>query len=605
MTTTTLPERHELDPQDTWDTAALFATPDDWQAAYEQFTHDSGELMSYSGQLISANGLYAGLELYFALQLRLKHLMMYASLERSVNAQDQVAAARFGQVMGLVSEFQSASAFLVPEILAIGPQVWQPWLAEHAGLAVYGLYLDTLERSRPHVRSAEVEAVLGQALDPLRSANMVHGTLVNADIRFEKASDAAGNHHEVAQGTIGHLLKSRDHQLRQSAWASYAQGHLAFENTMANSLVAGLKTDVFIARARKYQSSLEAALAPNHLPVSVFHTLIDSFRQHLPLWHRYWRVRRELLGLKQLHLADVHCSLATNEPKVPYQQAVDWICQGMQPLGEDYVGRMRAGLTTERWVDAKPNNGKRQGAFSSGAKGAKSYIFMSYHPDLYGLSTLAHEVGHSMHSHLTGIHQPPVYANYTLFVAEVASNFNQALVRKHLFDIAPDAQFRLAIIDEALSNFLRYFFIMPTLARFELATHELVEAGKPLNAKILKGILADLWSEGYGDGLTLDREQAGIIWAQFASHLYSNFYVFQYATGIAGAHALAKGVLDAQPGAVERYLDFLKAGSSQRPLDIMRHAGVDLTTAAPVEAGFAVLESYIAELEALAGGYGR
>jgi oligoendopeptidase F len=253
----------------------------------------------------------------------------------------------------------------------------------------------------------------------------------------------------------------------------------------------------------------------------------------------------------------------------------------------------------ERWVDIYPNKGKRAGAFSGGSLGTHPFILMSYHDDIFSLSTLAHELGHSMHSYNTWQTQPLPYADYSIFVAEVASNFNQALVRAHLLEANPDPEFQISVIEEAMANFHRYFFIMPTLARFELELHERVERGEPLTADGMIGLLDDLFREGYGSEVAEDRERIGITWAQFPAHLYYNFYVYQYATGISGAHALASGVLGQEPGAVDRYLSFLKAGSSLFPLDALKLAGVDLTTPAPVERAFANLSGMVDRLEEL------
>jgi oligoendopeptidase F len=367
-----------------------------------------------------------------------------------------------------------------------------------------------------------------------------------------------------------------------------------------------VKQDVFVARARRYGSSLEAALRPNFIPLEVFHSLIATFKANLPTWHRYWRIRKRALGLGELHVYDTKAPLTSAPLALPYQQAVEWICEGMAPLGEEYVAAMRRGLDEQRWVDVYPNRGKRAGAFSMGVPGTHPFIMMSYNDDIFGLSTLAHELGHSMHSYHTRGTQPFVYANYGLFLAEVASNFNQAIVREHLLKrVAPSApqgrDFEIAVIEEAMANFHRYFFIMPTLARFELEIHERVECGQALTADGMIALMADLFAEGYGPEVAQDRERVGSTWMQFSTHLYANFYVYQYATGISGAHALAEGVLAGQDGAAERYLGFLKAGSSAYPLDILRDAGVDMTTPAPVERTFAVLAGYVERLEALLG----
>jgi len=331
----------------------------------------------------------------------------------------------------------------------------------------------------------------------------------------------------------------------------------------------------------------------------VFHNLIATYRSNLPTWHRYWKLRKRALGFDTLAAYDVKAPLTDKMPNVPLAQSIDWICAGMRPLGEEYVAVMRDGLLEQRWVDVYPNQGKRMGAYSHGVHGTHPYILMSYNDDIFSMSTLAHELGHSMHSYLTWQNQPVVYSSYSLFVAEVASNFNQAMVRAHLLETNRDRDFQIAVIEEAMANFYRYFFIMPTLARFELEIHQRIERGEALTADSMIALMADLFQEGYGDEVQVDRARVGSMWCQFSTHLYSNFYVYQYATGIAAANALAADILDSQPGAAESYLTFLQAGGSLYPLDALNLAGVDMTTPAPVERAFGVLASYIDRLETL------
>ncbi|PIV26843.1 MAG: oligoendopeptidase F, partial [Anaerolineae bacterium CG03_land_8_20_14_0_80_58_20] len=319
---------------------------------------------------------------------------------------------------------------------------------------------------------------------------------------------------------------------------------------------------------------------------------------NLPTWHRYFEIRRKALGLETLEPYDIWAPLVPTHPKVPFHQAVEWIAEGLLPMGRDYVGILRNGALEERWVDVYPNKGKRSGAFSWGAPGTHPFIMMSYTDEVFSVSTLAHELGHSMHSYLTWQNQPLVYADYSLFVAEVASNFHQAMVRDHLLKTNPDKNFRIAVIEEAMSNFYRYFFVMPTLARFELETHTRVENGQPLTADTMIKLMADLFTEGYGGKVNVRREHVGMTWARFG-HLFSDYYVYAYATGVAGAHALAKRVLNGEPNAVENYLGFLKAGCSDYPLDVLKRAGVDLTTPAPVDEAFAVMSDYVDRLEKL------
>jgi len=388
--------------------------------------------------------------------------------------------------------------------------------------------------------------------------------------------------------------------VRRTAWENYADGYLAFKNTYAAALTAAVKQDVFNMRARGYESSLHAALEANDIPVRVFYNLIETFKKNLPTWQRYWRLRKKALGVDRFHVYDIKAPLTSAKPAVPYHQAVGWIAEGMAPLGKEYVRILRAGCLEERWVDRARNKGKREGAFSSGSYGTRPFIMMSYADDLFSLSTLAHELGHSLHSYYTRANQPFIYSRYSLFVAEVASNFNQAMVRDYLFRTQADRDFQIALIEEAMSNYHRYFFIMPTLARFELELHTRAEQGAPLSAEVMIGLMADLFKEGYGDNVVFDRDRIGITWAQF-SHMYLNFYVYQYATGISGAHALAHAILSGEAGAAGRYLDFLKAGGSLYPLEALGKAGVDLASPEPVERAFAVLAGLVDRLGNLVG----
>jgi oligoendopeptidase F len=597
------PARAEIPTQHTWDTASIFASPEDWEAAVTRLQSDVAEAALFAGRLGEGPDTLAEfLATSDAIQRRLARVFVYASLTYSVDTNDQEAAARHDRARGIFGMTSAALAFAQPELLAIGFDTLRRWSAEDERLAPYDHFLDRLEQQQAHVRSAEVEQVLGWVRDAFGTAAATHGVLANTDLVFREAQGVDGETYDITQGTIGALVSHVDRDVRRTAWENYADAHLAFQNTMANALATGIKQDVFVMRARGYRSSLEASLASNFIPLEVFHNLIDTFKRHLPTWHRYWRVRKRMLGYDTLHEYDIKAPLTAAPPKVPYETAVGWIAEGMRPLGDAYVSVLTRGATRERWVDIYPNVGKRMGAFSSGVPGTHPFIMMSYNDDLAGLSTLAHELGHSMHSYYTFQTQPLMaYSRYGLFLAEVASNFNQALVRDHLFRTQTDPDFQIALIEEAMGNFHRYFFIMPTLARFELEIHERVERGRALTASTLNALMAELFAEGYGGELAMDAARTGVTWAQFHTHLYSNFYVYQYATGIAAAHALADGILAGRPGAADRYLAFLKAGGSTYPLDALRSAGVDMATPEPVESAFAVLSGLVDRLEALAG----
>jgi oligoendopeptidase F len=598
MTTQTIPQRDQIAIEHTWNAESVFASIDDWEAEFSRVEAQIPTLARFRGRLGDGPAtLVEWLAAADALNTALGKLQTYAVMGHAVDAADQQATARYDRFAGLAARAQAAAAFAAPELLALGGETLRSWARSDPRLAVYEHYFDQLARRGAHVRSAEVEEFLGMVSEPFAAAAGTHGVLANADLRYAPARGAEGETLEVTQGTVNALLSHPDREVRRSAWESYADAHLAVRHTMASCLATGVKQQVFGARARHYPSALEASLNASHIPVAVFHNLVETYRRNLPTWHRYWRIRRQALGYDKLYVYDIKAPLTTRLPHVSFERAMEWIAAGMRPLGAEYVELMRQGALDQRWVDIYPNQGKRLGAFSSGAQGTHPFILMSYTDDIFSMSTLAHELGHSMHSYYTWQNQPPIYADYSLFVAEVASNFNQALVRAHLLELDSDPDSQIAVIEEAMANFHRYFFIMPTLARFELEIHQRIERGEALTADGLIALMADLFREGYGEEVEMDTERVGITWGQFATHMYSNFYVYQYATGISGAHALAEGVVAGKPGAVERYLAFLKAGGSLYPLDALQQAGVDLATPAPVEHTFGVLAQLVDRLE--------
>ncbi len=596
----TVPARQDIAIEHTWDIATVFGSDEAWEDKFKRIDEALPSLGRFRGRLAESPG--ALLDWFIAsdqIGIALGKVALYANMAYTVDTTDQAAAAKNDRARGLGARVAAALAFAEPEILAIGMATLQDWMQREPGLQIYAHYLERLERHRSYTRSAEIEELLSRLSDPFRTEAAIHGVLTDTDLKFTPARGRDGETYEVTQGTIGALRTHPDAAVRQSAWENYADAHLAFKNTMATCLAAGVKADVFNAQARGYASSLDAALTPNYIPLAVFHSLVESFKRNLPTWHRYWEIRRRALGTNKLYVYDEKAPLTKTKPVVPYAQAVDWICQGLAPLGEEHVRVARRGMLERRWVDIYPNKGKRSGAFSTGSHGTQPFILMSYNDDLFSLSTLAHELGHSMHRYWTNKSQPFVYSRYGLFLAETASNFNQAMVRAYLLEANKDPDFQMAVVEEAMSNFHRYLFIMPTLARFELEIHARVERGQALTADGMTALLADLFQDAYGDAVAIDRERLGITWAEFPTHMYLNFYVYQYATGISGAHALAEGILSGKPGAVERYLGMLKAGGSQFPLDILRRAGVDLTSPEPVETTFGVLARMVDRLEGL------
>ncbi|MEF2279519.1 oligoendopeptidase F [Deinococcus sp. YIM 134068] len=601
MTTPTLPSRADVPREQTWDIEALFATPDTWEAEAQALPAAIDALASHAGRLGSGpEALTAYLREADDVELRLTRLLSYASMGASVDGRDAEAAARRDRANGVAARFASVTAFARPELLALDEATVREWLTR-PDLGDHRLRLERLWRTREHVRSAEVEELLGAVQAPFASTRGIHPALANMDLRFGTVQSEKGGGETVTQGNVDRLTSAPDREVRRQAWENYADAHLAVRHSQAAMYATNVRQNVFLARARRYPDAITATLAPDRIPVEVVTTLLDTYRAHTPTWHRSWNVRKRWLDLPELREYDVKAALVPPR-EVSYAQAVEWIEQGMAPLGADYVRDMVAGLTEGRWVDYAANDGKRQGAYSAGAGRVKPYIFMTWNGTLSSYSTLAHEIGHSMHSLLSQREHPYPVPRYTLFHAEVASNFNQAMVRQHLMEEARasgDTEFEVALIEEALGNFHRYFFIMPTLAGFELECYRRIEAGGTLSAPDLITLTADLLSQGYGDGVTMDRDRSGILWAQFSTHLYANFYAYQYATGISAAHQLLVQFGEDPDAARERYLAFLRSGGSLDPIDALREAGVDMLSPEPVEATFRTLAGYVDRLEEL------
>lgn len=592
--------RTAVAPQERWDDTALFADVAAFDAALADVARRLPDLAPFEGTLHQGPGrLAAFLAASEAIERDLGRLAVWAAMASNVDTEDEAALERADRVQDLGTRVAEATAFATPELLRIGLDVLRDWIQDPA-LPDRERWLARLETEAPHVRSEEVEALLSALGTPFAGAATSHALLANAELAFAPARDAAGVEHAVTQARISAHLESPDRALRESAWTAYADAHLAHQRSMATLLTTGARQTNLLARVRGYDDALAMTLVPLEVPRDVVTSLLATFEAHLPVWHRWFELKRRHLGLDRLAPWDVHAPVCPAPPHVGYDEAVGWLADALAPLGSDYVDAMRRGALDERWVDRAPNDGKRMGAFSTGTPDTKPYVMMSWTDDLASASTLAHELGHSMHTHLANGAQPARYADYTLFAAEVASNLHQAMMRDHLLrERAGDRTFELAVIDETMANFGRYFLIMPTLMRFELALHERAEAGEGLSADALNALLADLFAEAYGPAMALDQDRVGITWAQFHTHLYARFYVFMYATGIAGAHAFAGRLQDGAPDAAEAYLGFLREGGRSAPLDAIRRAGVDLASPAPVEAAFATLARHVDRFEAL------
>jgi oligoendopeptidase F len=600
-TAATLPKRSELTRELCWDVEGIFATDAAWEAEYDAIAGRLGELEQYRGRLGSAAGtLLAGLRLRDDVMVALGRLWTYAGMRVSEDAGNATYTALADRASGLFARAGAAAAFYEPEILALDLATLERYIGEEAGLALYRHYFAKLGQRRGHVRSSEVEETLAQAQDLASTFASIYGALEDADLDLGQIEDEDGRPVRLAQGNLLRYLRSANRDVRRAAWESSADAYLRMQHTFAGTLAGAVKRDVFYARARRYGSSLEAALSPDAIPVEVFRNLLDTVWKNLPTWQRYFAVRRRALGLDELHGWDITAPLSQEEPRIPFERGVEMIAETLAPLGEEYVGVVRRGVA-DRWVDRFANVGKGGGAFSTGSPGTHPFISMSYQDDLPSVSTLAHELGHSLHSYYAWRTQPPIYGQYSMFVAEAASNMHQALLGADLLEQSPDPAFQIALIEERMGNHLRYLFTMPILARFELDCHERVERGEALTAEGMTATMTDLYRQGYGDKVVIDAPRMGITWARFG-HLFANFYVFQYATGIAAAAALARQVRAEGPPAARRYVDFLKTGDAAFPIDALRAAGVDLRDPAPVQTAFDILAGYVDRLDALTRG---
>ena len=596
---TAVPARADVPLVERWDIESVYPTVAAWRDAFTAAEAMLPEITAFQGTVAASPAtLLAAFQKLDAVGEVIEHLVVYAYLRRSEDATNAEIAEITDQAIGLATRADAAAAFFAPEVAAISDATIAAWFEQEPALRTFAHAVHRIHRQRPHIRSAEVEAVLAQAGTLGNAFESIHDSLENGEMPLGAIHDRHGNPVELAQGNLDTYIQSRHRPERKDAFTTSADAYLAFKNTYAASLAGAIKRDVFYAQAHGYPSSLAAALAPTNTPEAVFRNLLDTVWANFPVWQRYFNVRRRLLGLAEgdLHEYDIYAPLAA-DPTVSWDEGVTLVLDSLRPLGDEYVSLVRQGMA-DRWVDRAGNLGKGGGAFSGGAYRTYPFISMTYQNKLGDVSTLTHEIGHSMHSLLTNRTQPFVYSGYGMAAAETASNFNQQLLGASLLAKNDERNWVLAVIEERMANHLRYLFTMPILARFELAAHERVEAGEALSADWMSKTLLGFYQEGYGAEVTIDPERIGIIWARFP-HLYMNFYVFQYGVGISAAAALATDILAGDQAAVSRYLAFLSSGGSQDQIDALRDAGVDMMTKEPIERAFAILSGYVDRLESL------
>jgi len=595
-------KRADFPPESKWKPEAVYPTWKEFEADYENALADLPKLSAFKGRLKEGPAVLVDyFQLYERLLQRVIKLYSFVNFAVAVDYADQAPKPYFGQVMGLLGQTAGANAFADPEMVEIGEKLFE-WAEQDARLEIYRHYFHNLLRLKQHRRSAEVEEVLGMLEDPFMQLTQTASELAESDIKFKPAVDSKGQTFPVTQGLLDSNAENPDREVRRTAWENFCDGYAAHINTFASNYLAHVKAQVVDMRVRGYSSVLETQLKPYNVPVEVFHNLLETFRANLPTWHKYWDVKRRALGYEKIHPYDIWAPLVTNPPKLSYADAVEMVAEGNAPLGEEYTSMLREGCLERHWVDWAPNDTKSQGAFSSfGVENLPPLIMMSYNDDVSGMSTLSHELGHSMHTYFISKHQPAIYKlSYpSMTVAETASNTNQAMTRAFLRETrADDEQFQLALLVEAMYNYHRYLFQMLNLATFELEVYTRAEQGKPLSAEILQDLMKEIYAAGYGETMTDDPARTGTTWAQFP-HLYVPFYTFQYAVGISAADMLTSNIRSGKRGAAENYLKFLSVGGSMYTMDQFRLAGVDMTSPEPVRAAFGVLASMVDQVERL------
>jgi oligoendopeptidase F len=599
LPTTTLPKRSEVPVELTWNLESIFATPEDWEQAFTWVNDELPKLAAYQGTLgDSAQTLYEAFQLDNALSEVLGKLYSYASMRSDEDTSNSTNLARQSRIQALAARAGAASAFMTPEILEIPQERIEEFLREEPRLELYRHILDELLRRKPHVRSAEVEALLAEVSEALSAPSQVFNMLNNADLKLPTIQDASGQEVELTKGNYVLFMEERDRRVRKEAFEAMHGTFFKQRNTLAATLNGQVKGHIFEARARHYESALEAALDANNIPVSVYANLVETVNNNLGALHRYLRLRKRLLGLDELHMYDLYVPMVAEvEYKVSFEQAKETVARALAPLGADYVEDMVRGFNS-RWIDAVESEGKRGGAYSGGTYGTNPFVLLNYQDNLDGMFTLAHEFGHSMHSFYTRRTQPYPYGHYTIFVAEVASTLNEALLTNYLLETTTDRALRMYILNHYLESFRTTLYRQTMFAAFEREMHAAAEAGEALTADSLSQKYKALNDAYYGPEVTVD-ELIGIEWGRIP-HFYYDFYVYQYATGISASAALAQQILSEGTPAVERYRRFLTRGSSDYSINLLRDAGVDMTSPAPIQQALDLFDRYIGEMEKMA-----
>ena len=592
-----IPKRNELDPAACWSTEDLYPSDEAWTAEFEACQGLPAEMAAYQGRLgESAQTLYDYLCRMEEVNRRTDQLAVYALIRNDEDTANPAYQALKGRCFSFLVQLSSATAFVNPELVAIPDETLDRFYAEKPELEKYRRCLTRARLAKDHVLSPAEENLLAAAGEIGNGPSDIFSAFSNADMKFPKVADSQGKEYALTNGSYISLMESEDRVLRENAFKAFYGVYESYRNSLATMLNTEVRKNIFFARARKYSNAMEASLQPVEVPVSVYHNLLEAVHQNMDKMHRYMALRKKAMGLSELHMYDIYANmLPESEQSIPFQQAREEVLEATKVLGEEYH-QVLARSFEERWMDIYENEGKRSGAYACGSP-VHPYVLLNYKDTLDSEFTLAHEMGHAMHSYLSDKYQPSVYSQYVLFVAEVASTCNEALLMQYLLKKTADKKQRAVLINYFLEQFRTTLYRQSMFAEFELKISQLAESGETLTAELLSQTYYELNKLYYGEDMAVDPEIA-IEWARIP-HFYMNFYVYQYATGFSAAMALSKRILEGGESAVEDYLRFLRGGCSTDPISLLKIAGVDVSTPQPVNDALALFGELIDELEEL------
>jgi len=590
-------DRSEIDEQYKWDLDSLFVNDDEWKEAYDDVESQLDDLRAFEGQATEdAETLLALLERYEEVMREVANVSAYARMRRDEDTRDSETQAMATRAQSLSSEAASATSFIEPELQELDQEDVEAMIDAEPELGDYEHFFDDILRMKPYTRSAEVENLLAELGEITGASGEIYNMLANADMEFPVVETPDGETKRITLNNFTTLQKHPDREFRQRVYEEFYDEWETVRNAVGTAYRNSVKKDEKLAGARNYESARKASLHGPNIPVEVYDTLVDTVRSNLDKLHRHADLKRETVGADDLQTWDLYMPLVDEEsPDISYEEACEHVTAAVEPLGEAYQSRLAEGLDS-RWVDVYETEGKQSGAYSSGTYDSQPYILMNYQDDVESMYTLAHELGHSMHSELASQSQPYVYADYTIFIAEIASTVNETLLTYHLLDTVEDDRLRRHVLNEYLERFRSTLYRQTMFAEFEQRTHELSERGEPLTTDRLDELYRELKSDYYEPAVVDDRIARE--WMRIP-HFYRAFYVFQYSTGISAAVALVEAIRDEGEPAANRYREFLQSGSHGYPLELLETAGVDMTTSEPIQQALDVYDTYLDEFEQL------